>query len=102
MRIRTSLLIVFLVGAFVAVPLYIVTQPEQAAESPGTGNAAAPPAVGERNASDLYCAQRTPERGVMVRTEADCALRGESADPDFLTLTITREPDALVITGSDP
>lgn len=113
MRIRTRLSIVILVGAFVAIPLYVTLRSDRNAESPsgspaeppaGDSTPAAPPAVDDA-ATDLYCARRTPSDGIIVHTGPECARHGQSSEssgPHAPTVTITREPGALVITGSDP
>jgi hypothetical protein len=102
MRIRTSLSIVVLVVASIAVPVYFVPEPDRPGDPTEISDGGAPPEAGDVDAQELYCALRTPANGVVVTTGADCSRQGEPAGPDLLTLTITREPEALVITGSDP
>ena len=102
MRVRTSLLIVALVAVVVAIPLHFVNRRERAAEAPAEEGAAAQTQVGDVDAREVYCARRTEADAVIVNTGAGCANRSDSADPHSPTLTITRGPDAIVITGSDP
>ena len=102
MRIRTSFSIVVLVGAFVAIPLYFVMQSERVAESPAAGIGVVPPPAGDADVRETYCAERTSANGVIVSTGTGCANRTDSAGPHPLTVTVTQQPDALVITGSDP
>jgi len=102
MRIRTSLSIVVLVGAFVAIPLYFINRPERAAEIPVSGNAAALPPAADVDVRELYCVQSTPATGVIVNTGAGCSNQAESTRVLAPTVTVTGQPDALVITGSDP
>jgi hypothetical protein len=85
-------------GVAAAIPLYFLTRPEP----PAAENAAPPAPVGSPDARNLYCAQRMRGNGVMVSTGTGCTHDGESAGPHSPTVTITREPEALVITGSDP
>ncbi len=98
MRIRTSLWIGVLAGVAAAIPLYLLNRPE----SPPADNAVQPAPVSGADARDHYCVQRTPESGVIVDTGAGCAHDGESAGPHSPAVTVTRGPDALVITGADP
>jgi len=99
MRIRKSLSIGMLAGAAAAISLYLLTRPEIAAESPGT---ALPVPASHQDPRELYCAERTPANGVVVNTGAGCAHAAESTDSHPPTVTVTRGPEALVITGSDP
>ena len=94
-----SLAIGILAGAAAAIPLYLITRPEQATESPAVRAAST---ATDTDARELYCAQRTSPNGVIVSTGAGCARNGESASPDSPTVTVTREPGALIITASDP
>jgi hypothetical protein len=98
MRIRTNISIVIAAGVAAAIPLYLLTRPE----SPDSANVAQQTPVSGADVRDLYCAQRTPENGVVVNTGAGCAHDGGSAGPHSPTVTVTPAADALVITGADP
>lgn len=102
MRIRTSLSIAILVGVLVAIPLYLGSLSDRARQTPADESPAARPPAADGGAEDLYCAERTPSNGVIVRTGPDCARHGGSTGNHPPTVTVTREQGTLVITGSDP
>jgi hypothetical protein len=104
MRIRTSLSIAILLGATAAVLLSLTGHPGRDAATTEGASAAAPQPAADAaaDADDLYCTERTPANGVIVRTGPDCAHHGGSTGSPAPAVTVTREQGTLVITGADP
>jgi hypothetical protein len=102
MQMRAGLFLGILAGALAGAALYKVARTDRAAESPGEPALSATPNSPGHQAEDLYCVERIASGGVIVNMGSDCPVPEHEDSAESARLTITREADALVITGSDP